>query len=103
MSLVRERIRRPVSRHGLWREELDRSGAFEPFHEWTVDNDVVQDIETFRQRIASRSYIGAMGDVERARLLDEVQAVFARHGIAPGEPFAVPTVTSVIWARVRSE
>ena len=101
MTLVRDRVRQPASRHGVWQEELDRSGVFEPFTEWTVENDVVQDIETFRHRIASRSYIGAMGDEDRARLLDEVQAVFARHGIGPGEPFAVPTVTRVIWARAQ--
>jgi hypothetical protein len=75
--------------------------VFEPFHEWTVDNEVTQDIETFRHRIASRSYIGAMDDEHRARLLDEVQAVLESNGVHPGEPFAVPMVTRVIWARTQ--
>jgi ubiquinone/menaquinone biosynthesis C-methylase UbiE len=101
LTLVRDRVPYSMQRHRTWREELDATGTFEPFTEWTVTNDVVQDIETFRNRIASRSYIGAMDDAARAELLDDVQAVLERHGIAPGEPFAVPTVTRVIWARAR--
>jgi ubiquinone/menaquinone biosynthesis C-methylase UbiE len=102
LALVRERVHHPSApRHRVWREELERTGVFEPFHEWTVDNEVTQDIETFRRRIASRSYIGAMDDDQRARLLDDVQQVLERNGIAPGEGFFVPTVTRVIWARVR--
>jgi ubiquinone/menaquinone biosynthesis C-methylase UbiE len=102
LALVRERVPHPSApRHRIWREELERTGVFEPFHEWTVDNEVAQDIETFRRRIASRSYIGAMDDDQRARLLDDVQQVLERNGIAPGEAFVVPTVTRVIWARVR--
>jgi ubiquinone/menaquinone biosynthesis C-methylase UbiE len=102
LALVRERVHHPSApRHRIWREELERTGVFEPFHEWTVDNEVAQDIETFRRRIASRSYIGAMDDDQRARLLDDVQQVLERNGIAPGEAFVVPTVTRVIWARVR--
>jgi ubiquinone/menaquinone biosynthesis C-methylase UbiE len=103
LTLVRERVRNPSMRHRVWRDELERTGGFEPFHEWTVDNPVTQDIDTFRHRIASRSYIGAMDDGQRTRLLDDVQAVLERNGIAPGEPFAVPTVTRVIWARARRE
>jgi ubiquinone/menaquinone biosynthesis C-methylase UbiE len=100
-ALVRERVRLPDTRHRTWREELERTGVFEPFREWTVANEVVQDIEAFCHRIASRSYIGAMDDDQRRRLLDEVQAVLERNGIRRGEPFAVPTVTRVIWARTR--
>ena len=54
-------------------------------------------------RIASRSYIGAMHDDQRARLLDDVQTVLERNGIGPGERFTVPTVTRVIWARAQRE
>jgi ubiquinone/menaquinone biosynthesis C-methylase UbiE len=103
MAVVRERVHFPGTRHRTWREELERTGRFEPFREWTVANDVTQDIDSFRHRIASRSYVGAMDDDRRALLLDEVQAVLERNGIAPGEPFAVPTVTRVIWARTRRE
>jgi ubiquinone/menaquinone biosynthesis C-methylase UbiE len=99
LELVRARVPHPDTRHRTWRDELERSGVFEPFREWTVRNEVVQDIDAFRHRIASRSYIGAMDDGERARLLDDMQAVLERNGIAPGEPFAVPSVTRVIWAR----
>jgi ubiquinone/menaquinone biosynthesis C-methylase UbiE len=99
LALVRERVHHPETRHRVWRDELEQTGVFEPFQEWTVDNEITQDIETFRHRIASRSYIGAMDDEQRAGLLDDVQTVFERHGIAPGEPFAVPTMTRVIWAR----
>jgi ubiquinone/menaquinone biosynthesis C-methylase UbiE len=101
LALVRKRVQFRSTRHRTWRDELEQTGVFEPFQEWTVANDVVQDIEAFRHRIASRSYIGAMDDDARARLLDEVQAVLEAHGIAPGAPFAVPTVTRVIWARAR--
>jgi ubiquinone/menaquinone biosynthesis C-methylase UbiE len=101
LTFVRERVRFPGTRHRMWRDELEQSEVFEPFHEWTVDNEITQDIATFRHRIASRSYIGAMDDEQRTRLLDEVQAVLERNGIGPGEPFAVPTVTRVIWARTR--
>jgi ubiquinone/menaquinone biosynthesis C-methylase UbiE len=101
LTLVRERVHYNRERHRTWREELDDTGVFEPFTEWTVVNEVVQDVATFRNRIASRSYIGAMDDADRGRLLDDVQAVLEQHGIVPGEPFAVPTVTRVIWARVR--
>jgi ubiquinone/menaquinone biosynthesis C-methylase UbiE len=99
LTLVRERVHHPSMRHRVWREELEQTGVFGPFQEWTVGNEITQDIETFRHRIASRSYIGAMDDDQRARLLDDVQAVLERHGIPPGEPFAVPTVTRVLWAR----
>jgi ubiquinone/menaquinone biosynthesis C-methylase UbiE len=101
LALVRERVHFRSPRHRTWRDELEQTGVFEPFQEWTVANDVVQDIEAFRHRIASRSYIGAMDDGERAQLLDEVQAVLEAHGVTPGTPFAVPTVTRVIWARAR--
>jgi ubiquinone/menaquinone biosynthesis C-methylase UbiE len=101
LTLVRERVPHPNMRHRVWRDELERTGVFEPFHEWTIDNEITQDIETFRRRIASRSYIGAMDDDERARLLDDAQSVLERNGIALGELFAVPTVTRVIWARAR--
>jgi hypothetical protein len=101
LALVSERVRHSESRHRTWRGELERSGVFEPLHEWTVPNDVVQDIETFRNRIASRSYIGAMDDGERARLFDDMQAALERSGITAGQPFAVPTVTRVLRARPR--
>jgi ubiquinone/menaquinone biosynthesis C-methylase UbiE len=104
LTLVHEQVHHPSSpRHRTWRDELERTGVFEPFHEWTVDNQVTQDIETFRHRIASRSYIGAMDDDQRARLLDDVQTVLERNGIGPGEPFAVPMVTRVIWARAQRQ
>ena len=99
LALVREFVPNPSKRHGSWRDELEQTGVFEPFHEWIVDNEVTQDIETFRHRIASRSYIGAMDDDQRARLLDEVQVVLETNGVNPGERFVVPTVTRVIWAR----
>ena len=101
LALVRERVQSRSTRHRTWRDDLERTGVFEPFREWTVANDLVQDIEAFRHRIASRSYIGAMDDDARASLLDEVQTVLEAHGIASGVPFAVPTVTRVIWARTR--
>ncbi len=101
LTLVRERVRQPRLRHRVWRDELEQMRVFEPFHEWTVENAIIQDIETFRHRIASRSYVGAMDDGHRAQLLDDVQTVLEAHGIAPGEPFAVPTLTRVIWARTR--
>jgi ubiquinone/menaquinone biosynthesis C-methylase UbiE len=75
LALVRERVHHSSPRHRVWRDDLEQTGVFEPFHEWTVDNEVTQDIESFCHRIASRSYIGAMDDEQRARLLDEVQAV----------------------------
>jgi ubiquinone/menaquinone biosynthesis C-methylase UbiE len=103
LTLVHERVRNPSMRHRVWRDELERTEVFEPFQEWTVDNPVTQDIDTFRHRIASRSYIGAMDDDQRRRLLDDVQAVLERNGVAPGEPFTVPTVTRVIWAPTRRE
>lgn len=102
LALVEERVpHADVRRHRTWRDELERTGVFEPFHEWTVPNHVVHDIETFRDRVASRSYIGAIDDAQRARLLDDMQAVLERNGIAPGQTFEVPTVTRVIWARPR--
>jgi ubiquinone/menaquinone biosynthesis C-methylase UbiE len=101
LAVVRERVRFADTRHRTWREELEWTGVFEPFRAWTVANEVVQDIEAFCHRIASRSYIGAMDDDQRRRLLDEVQAVLERNGVRPGEPFAVPMVTRVIWARTR--
>jgi ubiquinone/menaquinone biosynthesis C-methylase UbiE len=103
LTLVRERVRNPSMRHHVWRDELEGTGIFEPFHEWTIDNPVTQDIDTFRHRIASRSYIGALEDGQRTRLLDDVQTVLEHNGITPGEPFAVPTVTRVIWAGARRD
>ena len=101
LALVRERVHHSSPRHRVWRDDLERTGVFEPFREWTINNEVTQDIESFRHRIASRSQIGAMDDEQRARLLDEVQTVLENDGVRPGEPFAVPTVTRVIWARTR--
>lgn len=101
LALVRELVHHSSPRHRVWREDLEQTRVFEPFADWTVDNPVTQDIDTFRRRIASRSYIGAMDDDQRGRLLDEVQSVLEANGIRPGVPFAVPTVTRVIWARRR--
>jgi ubiquinone/menaquinone biosynthesis C-methylase UbiE len=100
LALVRERGHHSDPRHRTWRRELERTGVFEPFREWTAPNAIVQDIETFRHRIASRSYVAAMDEVERTRLLDDVQGLLERNGIAAGQRFPVPTVTRVLWARL---
>jgi ubiquinone/menaquinone biosynthesis C-methylase UbiE len=101
LALVRERVQNPTLGHRVWRDELEQTRVFEPFQEWTVANDIRQDIDTFRHRIASRSYIGALDDAQRGQLLDDVQTVLEAHGVTAGEPFAVPTVTRVLWARTR--
>jgi SAM-dependent methyltransferase len=93
---------RDPSTHGRdWRSELDATGMFEPFAEDVVANDQRGDMESLLARVASMSYIAALPDDERARVLDGARELLVGRGLAPGAAVAIPTRTVIRWARVR--
>ena len=101
LALVRERVQHPSTRHRVWRDDLERTGVFEPFHEWTIEQrgdpghrDLLSPdrVAQLHRRDGRRTACAAAG---------RGAAVLERDGVRPGERFAVPTVTRVIWARTR--
>jgi len=101
-ALISERADRPHGHDRDWREQLEATGRFQtPWHEWTVPNRVIGDIQTLRHRVASMSYIAALDARRREALLDDVQELLERHGVRPVQRLEIPTRTRVLWARKR--
>jgi SAM-dependent methyltransferase len=65
----------PAHRDGSWREAIEDSELFGPLREETFANEQVVDAGGLADRVGSISFVAAMGEAQRAQLLDEVRAL----------------------------
>jgi SAM-dependent methyltransferase len=90
----------PQQRSSRWEAELAATGLFGPIERAEFANVVVGGVDVLRARAASVSYISALPDAERARVLDEVAAIVADDpSLAGRDQFEMPYTTTVAWCR----
>ena len=71
------------------------AGRFTPLQSTSFRHEQEMDLPLLLDRVSSTSYIAALPDDERARVLDEVRAVVSEAGLA--ERFALPHRTDLFW------
>jgi SAM-dependent methyltransferase len=76
----------PRHRHGQWRAVMEATDLFAPVASAEFDFEQHHDLAGYVERAASTSFIAALPDAERARLLTEVEAV----GRRMCEPIVLP-------------
>jgi SAM-dependent methyltransferase len=90
----------PQQRSSRWDAELSATGLFGPIERAEFPHVVIAGVDVLRARVASVSYISALPDAERERVLDEVIAIAAEDPSAHGrEQFETPYTTTVTWCR----
>jgi ubiquinone/menaquinone biosynthesis C-methylase UbiE len=72
----------PAHRDGAWRAVLDASPRFGALREQTSANAQVLDGDGLADRIGSISFVGALGEAERAELLDAIRALAGPGAVA---------------------
>jgi MOSC domain-containing protein YiiM/ubiquinone/menaquinone biosynthesis C-methylase UbiE len=90
----------PRFRTMAWREAFDRTALFEPLR--SADFETVQrgSPETIVDRVASISYVAAMGEARRTKVLDEVRALMAADPETAGKDvLELPYRAHVYWTR----
>lgn len=93
----------PRFRTGEWREAFDRTALFEPLQEATLASVQHARPDEIVDRVASISYIAAMGDENRERVLQDVRHLLATDPATAGlERIDLPHVVHVYWTRVRA-
>jgi ubiquinone/menaquinone biosynthesis C-methylase UbiE len=104
---VLERSRADLStmrRHatGLWRRAFEAERHFEPLEEATFANPQRASREEFIASLASRSYVAAMDEADRAELLADVDRLLERpHAPLDGDAVVLPLRADVYWTRLR--
>jgi ubiquinone/menaquinone biosynthesis C-methylase UbiE len=94
--LQRHRADTPAHRTGRWREAFDRTQLWAPVEEAELPNVQRLDREGVVARVASTSFVAALPEPERARVLDEVRTLVAGRP----EPLALPYVCELlVWER----
>ena len=68
----------PAHHDDAWRAAIEDSPLFGPLREETFANEQVVDADALADRVGSISFVGAMGEGERASLLADVRALAAR-------------------------
>jgi SAM-dependent methyltransferase len=81
---------------GTWRHAFDATDTFDPLAEATFTYRHATSLDAYLSRVASVSYVSALPDAERARVLEAVRAA-----VAHVDPFVVPYVTRVYTTRAR--
>ena len=84
-----------------WRTPIDDHAAFGELHEAAFDNPVAGvDLDTMRARVASTSYVSALPDDERERVLAEVERIVREGPMRDeGETFTDRYRTELFWCR----
>jgi SAM-dependent methyltransferase len=102
-ALVHEHVEgAPQQRTSPWAEELEQTGLFTPLKQETFPNVVPGDLETLLARISSVSYVAALEDPERMRLLDAVREVVASDPETMDQAeIRMPYTTHLAWCRRR--
>ena len=78
-----------------WAAIVAGAGGFTPLQLRSFQHDQGMDLSLLLDRVSSTSYIAALPDDARARLLDEVRELVADAGLT--ERFALPHRTDVYW------
>ena len=78
-----------------WAAIVAGAGGFTPLRLRSFQHDQEMDLSLLLDRVSSTSYIAALPDDARARLLDEVRELVADAGLA--ERFALPHRTDLYW------
>ena len=78
-----------------WAAQVVGAGGFTPLQHRPFRHDQEMDLPLLLDRVSSTSYIAALPDDDRARVLDEVRALVAEAGLA--EHFALPHRTDLYW------
>jgi SAM-dependent methyltransferase len=78
-----------------WAAIVAGAGGFTPLQLRSFQHDQEMDLSLLLDRVSSTSYIAALPDDARARLLDEVRELVADAGLT--ERFALPHRTDVYW------
>lgn len=102
-ALVHEHVKgSPQQRTSGWAAELEQTGLFTPLQRDRFPNVVHGDLETLLARISSVSYVAALGDAERMRLLHAVREVVASDPETMEQTeIRMPYTTYVAWCRRR--
>ena len=94
----------PQRRTSAWREQLLATGLFTPLSDATFANLVHGSVDILLARTASISFIAALPEAERAKVLEEVRALVSDECAGASEPgrLAMPYVTQVTWGLTRA-
>ena len=93
----------PRFRTGAWREAFDRTALFDPLEEASFEHIQRADAETLVDRVASISYIAAMDDARRSKVLDEVRELLASDPETAGARLIdLPHRAHLYWTRPRT-
>lgn len=90
----------PRYRNGHWRAAFDSTPLFAPLAEHRFASEHAGDVAAMRDRVASVSFVAALPDDARERLLRRVEAVVAPQADAAGR-VVMPCRTDVYWTRAR--
>lgn len=103
-ALVHEHVHgAPQNATSGWSQKVEETGLFTPLGEKTFAHVVTSDLDSLLARVASISYISALPDAERARVLDGVVEIAAQDPETAGsEQIAMPYTTYVRCYRCRS-
>jgi hypothetical protein len=80
-----------------WAGLVAAAGGFTPLQLTSFQHDQEMDLPRLLDRVSSTSYIAALPDDDRARLLDEVREVVSEAHLA--EHFALPHRTDLYWCK----
>jgi SAM-dependent methyltransferase len=89
---------------GRWREAFAATELFTPLEARQFAHNQEVSLEIVKARIASTSFIAALPDEERQRVLRQVEALLRSHGMPSGQAtVALPYRTDVYWCGRRTE
>ena len=80
-----------------WAALVARAGGFTPLQFTSFQHEQEMDLPLLLDRVSSTSYIAALPDDDRARVLDDVRALVSEAGLA--EHFALPHRTDLYWCK----
>ena len=90
----------PRFRTGMWRDAFDRMALFEPLETATYQTVQRGSPETIVDRVASISYIAAMSESRREKVLGEVRELLATdRDTAGAEVVELPYAANIYWTR----
>ncbi len=78
-----------------WAALVAEAGGFTPLQSTSFQHEQEMDLPLLLDRVSSTSYIAALPDDARERVLDEVRALVSEAGLA--ERFALPHRTDLYW------
>jgi SAM-dependent methyltransferase len=92
----------PGYKDGAWKDVVQQSGYFGPLWHASFENEQRGGPEFVLDRVASVSYVAAMGEADRQALLALVRALAEREAHVAGGEVRLPYRTEVYWTTTRS-